>query len=1665
MKNLLQKRRQAYPFTTTLPRIAALILCLSAGAFRAQAQFGLSFDIKHVLCGQMATGEVTARPSGGQQPYRYLWSTGDTTATIRRLPPGDYRVTVTDAASGSVSASATVNGSAMLMVAMETNHTCSGPVTVTASGNNGVPPYKYEWDKGLLGPTQTFTMSGSYCVTVSDTRLCATIECVKLTIEPLSLFLLPRNVTCPEGTDGAINIALSGGVAPYTYLWNNGATTPTLSGVGGGTYRLTVTDARGCTISAAATVTAPPAFTINFLAQAPSCPGIQNGSIQVQSVTGGTPPYRISWNTGQLLPNLASLTEGQFTLYVKDAAECIVTRQIALTPRSNLNITARATDETCAGASNGSMVVNAENGVGPYTYSWNPAGPSSYLRTGLAPRSYSVTVTDAAGCQRSTSATVNAAAPVSLAITKSDVASCTTPFGRASAVVSGGTGPYTYFWSNGSRTATLDNLAAGTYALTVTDALGCTKTATTTILPPPAVSLQVSATPGLCTGTSTGVASALASGGTTPFSYSWSNGGATQGLTGLAPGLYRVTVTDAKGCTASGSANINSLPKPDATVIASGILCGGNNIGSARVSVTGGVPTYTYRWSNGSTASSLSNLGSGTYTVTVTDANNCRDTAQGAVDIVPTIALSTQPAHVLCQGTATGSVLVNASGGRPPYSYLWNTGIRQAQMGGLAAGTYSVTVTDAEGCRGTTSVSITQPAALSLSLLGTDALCGDIATTSAQAIAGGGVGPYTYRWSNGSTSSGILGVLAGTYTATVTDANGCTLSKSVNILNPGIPECSIVNIRPPSFPGASDGSASVELSGGTGPYTVLWKNGRTSTSVSNLSNGDYAVTVQDAKRCTSNCQVAVTITNALVGDCVWFDQNRNGIQDAGEKGVGNIPVTITPIGAIPNFPAPVSTRTDSKGKYQFIVPPGSYKITFSIPDTLQLTRNDVGENNESDSDANRDTYMTPVFQISAGQTDLSWDAGLVPETQFIPSPGCVCLNNATARGNGQFSDRIVLNGLPGDIWRITSQNGMYLSSSPAPPATPLSVPAGTVLTEVQPGIYQYDFRHVDGVGYDIELTNGRESLALENACSYPRVQGTFPDTFCLNDGPYTPAMSGSVAGTLSYFLNNQRVSTINPSALGIGLYTLTARLDPFDPAQCEAVENFPFRVVIENCPVKIGDYAWYDINQDGKQNSTESGIAGIKVYLRNPARPNVNLDSTVTDAQGRYCFFVRPGNYQLLFLTPPGSRWEVTAPHKGEDNLDSDIDTSTHLTPIYTIFTGIDNLSIDAGFYLGCDNVTDPGLIGHDQVLCGPGLDPSPIQNLRTPSGGEGDLEYVWMFSYVDGVFNTTTYQPVPNSNSPTLDPGPLDRTAFFVRCVRRAGCSTFKEPSPVKVTVEDKAAARILASTYYCQDRPISVKVETKTTSAYVRWTFTVTSGQFSVSPTSALGQVATLTANGSGTVEARVWVTENGCTIESRKTFNVTTSPAYCTSGDGLLTLNGLMDENHQVNLRWRMREDFLDYTFRIEHAQDGERWTPMQETSRYMAQDNGFNYYEYRGKAPNYGLNFYRVIGKDGFGNTFQSNVISFAARMESSGMAHLYPNPATDQLTLDLLRDLPDGTAPQIEILQPNGRLVRSWNLKPGQKQEHMDCSELPAGVYFLRIKTAEMPQEILKFIKR
>lgn len=1660
----VQKRRQGYFFCNTL-YVLLLPVAFILGMKPAQGQLSLYFNIEHVQCASSATGVVEAVVGGGTRPYSYAWSTGETSSIIRRLRPGDYTVTVTDAIGNKAISTATVTGQPPIFVDISSSQACSGPATVTASATGGTPPYKYAWDMGTNNPTAVINSTGKFCVTVTDAKLCGRIECINISIDPLSVILVPTGVTCPDGTNGSVTSLVSGGTAPYTYQWSNGTTNANLSGVAGGTYQLTVTDAIGCSVTSTAIVSAPAPFAAVINAVNPSCAGTSNGSIQVVSVSGGKGPYQLSWNIGLTQSTVAGLPSGAYSLTIKDALNCTTVRDITLSPRSNLQVSAAITNETCPGSNNGIMTVVAQSGVTPYTYAWSPGGSASATRTNLIPGNYNVTVTDGAGCQRSTSGTIAAAIPFTLTLQKTNQTSCNQNNGSATAVVSGGVGPFSYLWNNGTRSATNYNLSAGVYAVTVSDAAGCSQSQTIQVLGPPALSAQVTATTRLCAGDRTGTASATTTGGTAPFSYLWNNGASTQSLSGLAAGAYQVTISDLNGCVATASATIIQTSKPEATLVTSGQVCGGVNSGTASVSVSGGTAPVSFLWSTGNTGSVLNNLSTGTYSVTVTDAFNCRDTAQGSVEIIPLMTLTGNTTNVTCNGAATGILQISVSGGKPGYTYRWNTGSTLSQVSGVPAGNYSVTVTDAAGCTASTTLTISQPTAITLTMTKSDVLCEDITTSSARVSASGGVGSFQFLWNNGSTSANQTGISAGTYTVTATDANGCTQTGSVQVLSPAAPTCLVTVNNAPSNPLAHDGSATVTVVGGVAPFAYLWGNGETTATATTLASGEFSVTTRDANGCVTSCGVSVIINTSLIGDCVWFDANQNGIQDTGENGVPNIPIILTPIGQIANFPEPKTTKTNAKGKYEFTVPPGDYKITFVIPDTMQLTLDHVPGSDQKDSDADRNTFMTPIFRVNAGTVDLSWDAGLVPPSRLIPSSGCICLNNSTNGGDGQFSETLVLHAIPGENWRIAQQSGMYLSSSPAPPAIPFSLPIGTIIPETAPGIYQLNFRHIDAEGYIVRVTNGLDTHTLQNTCYYPSVvYNNLPNVYCYNDPPRLLNLQSSVPGKVTATLNNTTITSIQPQLLAPGTYQLKLQIAPTDPAECNAIEIFPFQVKADaSCLVKIGDYAWYDANSNGVQDAGESPIANVTVYLRDPARPGINLDTAWTDSKGLYCFYVYPGNYQLYFVPPTSSRYEPTAANAGtNDAKDNDVDPATSLTGTYTVVAGVNNLTIDAGFVIACDNVTDPGLIGSNQSLCGPGLDPAPIQNLRTPSGGSGELEYVWMYSSQTGSFDPTLFYPIANSNSPTYDPGPLERTTYFVRCVRRVGCSLFIEPKAVTITVENNALATVAVSQNYCLDNPINTKVDTKTDNPLVKWE--LWSSQVVLTPTVAFGKVATFIAANPGVVLLKVTVTENGCTLVREKTFNVTTSPTYCTSTNSALQVNGLMDENHQVNLRWRTRNDVLDYTFQVEHAVDALNWKPIASIDSSFAQEGEFKYYEYSDHAMNNGRNYYRVVGDDGFGNKFTSNTISLAARMDESSMAFAYPNPVAEQLTVDLLRDLKENESARFELFQLDGTLLRSWALEPGKMQERIDFRDMNSGLYLLRIQSPGNKPEIIKVVR-
>ncbi len=361
-----------------------------------------------------------------------------------------------------------------------------------------------------------------------------------------------------------------------------------------------------------------------------------------------------------------------------------------------------------------------------------------------------------------------------------------------------------------------------------------------------------------CFGGSNGSATITPSVGTAPYTYSWSpSGGSSATATGLTAGSYTVTVNDAASHSTTVSVTITQ-PSSITTSVSSltNVSCNGGSNGSATLGTpNGGTGPYSYSWSpSGGTAITATGLTAGAYTVTVTDANACTKTQSVTITQPSAINTSTgSQTNIACNGGSNGAASVSPSGGTPNYSYSWSpSGGTTASATGLAAGTYVLTVTDANSCTKTRSFTITQPIALASSVSSlTNVSCNGLSNGAATISASGGTPSYSYSWSpSGGTAATATGLSAGAYTVTITDANSCTKTQSVTITQPsaliaGTSQNNVTTI------GGSDGSATVTPSGGTPSYSYSWSpSGGTAATAIGLSVGSYIVTITDANSCT-----------------------------------------------------------------------------------------------------------------------------------------------------------------------------------------------------------------------------------------------------------------------------------------------------------------------------------------------------------------------------------------------------------------------------------------------------------------------------------------------------------------------------------------------------------------------------------------------------------------------------------------------------------------------------------------------------------------------------------------------------------------------------------------------------------------------------------------------
>ncbi|WP_460941225.1 SprB repeat-containing protein, partial [Spirosoma humi] len=339
------------------------------------------------------------------------------------------------------------------------------------------------------------------------------------------------------------------------------------------------------------------------------------------------------------------------------------------------------------------------------------------------------------------------------------------------------------------------------------------------------------------------------SGGTAPYSYSWSTGASTASVSGLVSGAYSVTVSDAGGCVSTTVVNVNSVSGPSLMLSHVDASCNATASGSASVAVSGGSSPYSYFWSTGASGSSVSGLVAGVYSVTVVDGNGCRASGQVTIGQPSNIVAVYNPVKPVCPSTVGSVMQVSISGGTAPYTYLWSNGATTASLSGVVPGTYTVSITDARGCVATGSAVLpsvdcrcTTP--LAINLVVTAAQCGS-ATGQITATPSNGLAPYQYVWSNGQSGQTLSGLMAGVYSVTITDANGCTgVSGSINLPGSQAPVVSLVSVSPAAC-GQATGAISVSASGGLPPYAYQWSNGLSGSSVSGLSAGVYTVSVSD----------------------------------------------------------------------------------------------------------------------------------------------------------------------------------------------------------------------------------------------------------------------------------------------------------------------------------------------------------------------------------------------------------------------------------------------------------------------------------------------------------------------------------------------------------------------------------------------------------------------------------------------------------------------------------------------------------------------------------------------------------------------------------------------------------------------------------------------------
>ena len=585
--------------------------------------------VTDATCNGGSDGAVTISVSGGTTPYTYAWTNGDTIEDVTGLKEGTYTVTVTDSSGCKTIESATVGEPSPIALATTITDANCGVAdgSIVASVSGGTPGYEYLWSNAVTTSSNSGLVAGAYTLTITDTNSCtATYTVIVSNANSPEITSVVDDLTCNGSGDGAIDLSVSGGTTPYTYLWlHNGSFIQDVSGLDANSYTVILNDGGGCQTAQTITVSEPDVLTVSLAVSGEHCNS--NDGWIAATATGGTEPYTYLWTSGGTSSSITGLADGPDTVNIADANSCTVSSNTTVSdiPGPSVSIS-DSSMVTCFGDADGTATVLATAGTGDYTYTWNDLNVQSNAQAvDLDTGTYQVMVVDSAGCADSVSVTITQPNVLAASITTIVNTSCfDTCDGSATVTISGGTSPYAVLWGDGQVTTTAVDLCDGGVSVDVTDTNGCVITAGGTITEPALIVLSTVDTNISCAGGNDGSIDLTMTGGTAPYTYSWSNLDTTEDVSSLTFGTYEVIATDANGCQDSLTVSLTEEAPLVLTPSNVDAHCGQSD-GSASVGVAGGVPSYSYTWDDpgAQTTAAATGLPDAVYQVTVVDSFGC----------------------------------------------------------------------------------------------------------------------------------------------------------------------------------------------------------------------------------------------------------------------------------------------------------------------------------------------------------------------------------------------------------------------------------------------------------------------------------------------------------------------------------------------------------------------------------------------------------------------------------------------------------------------------------------------------------------------------------------------------------------------------------------------------------------------------------------------------------------------------------------------------------------------------------------------------------------------------------------------------------------------------------------------------------------------------------